>query len=160
MRSVYVLHETMCTAVYSPITDSFVTTFTSQTCFSLFIWGTGRVFWSKNKGKKSLYTVILIFLQFWCFIKENMKTYIVIFSSKFHKIWRKKIGFGFKWVKLSLPNYENIMNHNLPTIFNLQKYYHPVSFKCAWALPQSKKGQQKGRHFRKDDCSLPVDLLY
>ena len=28
------------------------------------------------------------------------------------------------------------------------------------SMPQSKKGQQKGRHFRKDDCSLPVYLLY
>ena len=27
----------------------------------------------------------------------------------------------------------------LPTIFNLQKYYHPISFICAWAMPQAKK---------------------
>ena len=44
----------------------------------------------------------------------------------------------------------------LQTIFNLQKGYHPVSFICARTMPQSKKGQQKGRHFRKDDFSLPV----
>ena len=25
------------------------------------------------------------------------------------------------------------------------EYYHPVFFICAWALPQAKKGQQKGR---------------
>ena len=46
-----------------------------------------------------------------------------------------------------------------PTIFNLQKYFYPVSFICAWALPQAEEGQQKGRHFRKDDCSLPVYYL-
>ena len=27
-------------------------------------------------------------------------------------------------------------------------------------MPQTKKGLQKGRHFRKDECSLPVLLLY
>ena len=54
----------------------------------------------------------------------------------------------------------------LPTIFNLQKYYHSISFICAGALLQSKKlkkGQQKGRHFKKRRlffAGLPSLLVY
>ena len=31
----------------------------------------------------------------------------------------------------------------LPTIFNLQKYYHPISFICAWAMLQAKKAYKR-----------------
>ena len=58
--------------------------------------------------------------------------------------YKKTLKFG----KLAQPNsiffHTNRSIKRLPTLFNLQKYYNPVSFIRTWALLQSKKGLQKG----------------
>ena len=47
----------------------------------------------------------------------------------------------------------------LPKINNLQKYYHPVSFICAWAMPQSRKGLQKVHYLEKTTVLCHLSLL-
>ena len=48
----------------------------------------------------------------------------------------------------------------LPTIFNLQKCYHPVSFICAWSMPLYKIKRKEKYSSIEAELSLLVYLLY
>ena len=120
-----------------------------------------------------------LFKQTWCVFKATWNPFKIFRPITITDISQRrcnKLGLGYKWEKelaycnfktlqlwclqnpwaYSIFFHENQSIKHLPTIFNLQKYYHPFSYTCAWALPQSKKDQPKGRDFRKDDFSLPV----
>ena len=49
---------------------------------------------------------------------------------------------------------------HLPTTFNLQKCYHPVSFICAWSMPQHKIKRKEKYSSNEAELSLLVYLPY
>ena len=48
----------------------------------------------------------------------------------------------------------------MPTTFNLQKCYHPVSFICAWSMPQHKIKRKEKYSSNEAELSLLVYLPY
>ena len=83
-------------------------------------------------------------LRHWAFFKRELGAFLRIivdiiwntmnwYSSLIFKniFERKKVADVYKSMKL------------WPNSFNLQNCHHPVSFICAWAMPQAKKGAQK-----------------
>ena len=77
--------------------------------------------------------------------RYNIFTVYTVQSSYLKKDWRKKMAGVYKSIDF------------LPTIFNVQKYYHhTVSFICAWAMPQAVKDLHKVQLFRENVCTLPI----
>ena len=60
----------------------------------------------------------------------------------------------------SISSHKNLSIKHLPTIFNLQKCYHPVSFICAWSMPPYKINRKERYISIEAELSLLVYLLY
>ena len=60
----------------------------------------------------------------------------------------------------SISSHKNLSIKHLPTIFNLQKCYHPVSFICEWSMPLYKIKRKEKYSSIEAELSLLVYLLY
>ena len=60
----------------------------------------------------------------------------------------------------SISSHKNQSIKHLPTIFNLQKCYHPVSFICEWSMPLYKIKRKEKYSSIEAELSLLVYLLY